>query len=243
MSTASLQKLMKEFFATHSYNREDDWRETPETDADPVDDGDVVRLKDWDPAQHPRVPAGSGDPSGEFTSGDGGTGVEAEDVRTALDTYVRLAHDQINDYMRGNRSSVGRGRVDAKKHAEALKAAFNDPKLCMTVDYDRSVYRGIDSAEVYRAVVKMKSGDEIVDKAFLSTSRSSAVAESAASWGYGDKSVVVNIDVGKGTRYLPGNSREQEMLFKGSTRLRVLSVKTERHASGRRATVRAVMLP
>ena len=71
MSTASLQKLMKEFFATHSYNREDDWRETPETDADPVDDGDVVRLKDWDPAQHPRVPAGSGDPSGQFTSGEG----------------------------------------------------------------------------------------------------------------------------------------------------------------------------
>jgi hypothetical protein len=31
-------EAMDEFFATHAYDRQDDWRETPETAADPDDE-------------------------------------------------------------------------------------------------------------------------------------------------------------------------------------------------------------
>lgn len=35
----------------------------------------------WDESKHPRVPAGSGDPSGEFTASDGGVSGERETLR------------------------------------------------------------------------------------------------------------------------------------------------------------------
>ena len=112
MSTASLQKLMKEFFATHSYNREDDWRETPETDADPVDDGDVVWLKDWDPAQHPRVPSGSGDPSGEFTSVEDGVTEQEKPKKPRVAWTVIGSGDKVQPQVYARAMEAARNELD-----------------------------------------------------------------------------------------------------------------------------------
>jgi hypothetical protein len=42
MNQDQMNSLMDEFFATNSYNRQDDWRKTPATDDDPDDEPDVV---------------------------------------------------------------------------------------------------------------------------------------------------------------------------------------------------------
>lgn len=61
-----VEKLMSEFFDTHAYNEQADWREESLTDEDPDDAPDGA--KDWNEEAHPRAPAGSSE-GGEFTSG------------------------------------------------------------------------------------------------------------------------------------------------------------------------------
>lgn len=183
---------------------------------------------EWNEEDHPR------DEDGKWTDKDGDGGGGGRDDKTssrvepswqAISDYTQLSHDEINDYLRGTANFSGAAREDAKELADSIKAAFDDPKFYDTTSKKVTVFRGIENHGVFSRLSKAKEGDVISDKAFLSTSTSEEIAISAAGGRFPvTESVVLEISVPKGVRYLSGRRDEKEMIFNTKTKMKVKSV-------------------
>ena len=174
---------------------------TPVAIDDGVQANNARKAKDFDEAEHPRVPAGSQN-GGEFTSGDGGSessssaqSPEPMATYSALRDYQNYAHNKINKDLREGKTSP-----EHEAYVAALDRAFDDVKAAKT-----TVYRGdgaglgvalaeakplpkgfkvslqniafpSEAAKVNAELTAHFGGMVVEDKAYLSTSKSQDIA-------------------------------------------------------------------
>jgi len=131
----------------------------------------------------------------------------------ALQGYTGDGYVAMNAHLRGHRD----GDAEVQQQISDLDALFDDaaetPKAV-------SVYRGIDGSFMRSLFFDAKVGQALEDRAFLSTSIDPAEAEQ-----FGDSQIEIQIP--KGTKYLPGYGVEDELIFPRNSVLEIMEVDTK----------------
>lgn len=166
-----------------------------------------MRTAAFDETQHPR------DKAGQFAT---------VDIAQALSDYKQLTAMGVNMLLRGDIGNE-QDRPMLERTIAGMDAAFAHDEFSALLLKDTTVYRGIDSYSVQKAVSAMQPGDEFSDAAFLSTSRSERIAR-AATIDVPDTSVLLEIVAPKGTRVVAGRRDEKELILNRGTKLRVVEI-------------------
>ena len=142
----------------------------------------------------------------------------------SIEEYTRTAHHNVNMYLRGKLEEDNLQYSSSKKIASSLDSAFE--KTSVASSTDGVVYRGIttEARKVSDSwASKLKAGDLIEDKGFMSTSQSQEVSESFSRNGT-FVGVQFVISVPKGTRVMAGSETESELVLNRGTKMKVTKV-------------------
>jgi hypothetical protein len=163
------------------------------------------------------------------TTGGVATTPLTKDERSALDGYSGTYYREINETLRGGSPWTDLSPAELKAEIAHLDASINKGTLAA----ETTLYRGTSPAALGGGIPAV--GTTLSDKGFLSTSRSSNIAEAFQNMSTGG--VMMRITAPRGTRaadvsYHTGG-HEQELLLGRSTKLKVTGVS----ASGGRTVV------
>lgn len=125
----------------------------------------------------------------------------------AWQDYVKQGHADINGYLRGQKAKYPKSAIRALDSAVKL-GATDDPLL---------VYRGITSTSINKAITDWSADRTeplmLKDDGFVSTSADSSTADRFAADISPNQAVMLEIELEPQTNYIPGNSREAEMIL------------------------------
>jgi hypothetical protein len=159
----------------------------------------------------------------------------------AVIVYVGAGHRNINRSLRGQtfddlvdemrRYVWNRGKSDDELRAEwdndirmieAIDSNFRDRDRTHALSRDTMLYRGAG----FDSVEQFKVGAVVTEKGFMSTSASEDTAVGFTDVAPKPKySVIFNITAPKGTKVLPGEREEKELILNRGTSMRVTAVR------------------
>lgn len=146
--------------------------------------------------------------------------------KIALENYTRTGHQDTNALLRGQLDSESLSYDVAKDRASYIDSVFQKSSVASSTD--GVVYRGIvmETTKISESwASKLKAGDTIEDKGFISTSTQEYVADSFSRNNY-FTGVRFEIRVPKGTKIVGGLETESEIIINRGTKMRVVDVTT-----------------
>jgi SPP1 gp7 family putative phage head morphogenesis protein len=150
--------------------------------------------------------------------------LDADEFST-LEDYVDAGYERINDFLRGkpiDEKEVPMTERDVKN----MDSVFQ--KMSAELSREDFVFRGMSLEERKGKmgdswVAKLKVGDVLEDKGFVSTSQERTTAETFAKNGT-FTSVIFRITLPKGTRAMAGNTNEEEIILQRGSKMKVVKV-------------------
>lgn len=144
----------------------------------------------------------------------------------ALESYTRTGHQNTNAFLRGKLDRESLSYDVAESSVSFMDSVFQ--KTSVASSTDGVVYRGVvtEARRVSECwASKLKVGDTIEDKGFMSTSEQEYVADSFSRNNF-FVGVRFEIRVPRGTRVVGGLESESEIVINRGTKMRVVSVET-----------------
>lgn len=147
--------------------------------------------------------------------------------KRAVQEYTNENYDALNTYLR-TKHPAPKGMYEGSKEQIALiDSAFK--KASATSTGEMRLYRGMTVAKTASEVSsswvgRLKVGDTLTDKGFVSTSYNKVDAEMFAG-SMGGAGVIFVIRAPKGTRVLAGSQAESELILNRGTKMRVTGIK------------------
>ena len=143
----------------------------------------------------------------------------SREEKDAITIYIGDGHKGINRHYR-------HGDTSDTELAVTFDRAFN--KASVIIGRDENVYRGwklTTNSDSLDWISKLKIGDSIEDKGFISTSTEKQTARDFA--GYSDTvdSVLITIKIPKGTEVLAGSVSESELIINRGRKMKVIGIK------------------
>lgn len=143
----------------------------------------------------------------------------------ALDDYKAEGFDALNHHLRNPDEPMWHGTAAAiKEQGELVKSLFDEPRFAQTLGEDTLVYRGmmLPTGTHY-------AGQVITDNAFMSTAIGAGTGfdfSNAMMWdkefNAGTEPVLLRVHAPAGTKFLPGDQAEGEMILAPGTRYVVI---------------------
>lgn len=156
-------------------------------------------------------------------------GTEIYDLRAQLDRYTGSGYKNMNRQLRGQPLEVGGPGEATVRGYNADMQKLMDSEAATVSDVHMLVHRG----------QSINAGEDIVgttlrDEGWMSTSLSTETANSFLAYKSraGREKVIMRVHVLPGSRYLPGNHGERELVFPAGSRLHIVQQRGTERRSG-----------